>query len=408
MTSDPDSRGPLAGIRVVDVGTRIGAPFAATVLGEFGADVIKVEDPRGGDFLRHIGPFAGGDGGDGGYSLFWATEGRTKRSVTLDLRVSEGQAVFRRLAAVADVVVENFRPGTMEAWGLGPADLEAVNAGLVYSRVSVYGQDGPYAARPGLDRMGIALGGLLYVTGEPGRPPQRPGVVVGDYLTGVFNAFGIMVALWERQRSGRGQSLDLALYESVLRVLEAIPAAFDVTGEVRERSGNRLAHSAPLDNYVCADGVYVCIVGASDANFARLCAAIGRPDLLDDPRYDSLAERAASGDELNDVVGAWCAQRASREVVDTMVAAGVPVARAASIADVFDDPQVAARSALVEVDDPVVGPLRQQGVTPRLSRTPGAVGRGAPRLGEHNDEVYRGLLGMTREELDRLKDAGVV
>lgn len=406
MTSEDAGSGPLGGIRVVDVGTRIGAPFAATLLGEFGADVVKVEDPRGGDFLRHIGPFAGDP--DGEYSLFWATEGRTKRSVTLDLRVPEGQALFRRLAGGADVVVENFRPGTMEAWGLGPADLEAVNPGLVYGRVSVYGQDGPYAERPGLDRMGIALGGLLYVTGEPDRPPQRPGVVVGDYLTGVFCALGIMVALWERQRSGRGQSLDLALYESVLRVMEAIPAAYDATGEVRERSGNRLAHSAPLDNYVCADGVYVCVVGASDANFGRLCAVIGRPELVGDPRYDTLAKRAGAGDELNDVVAEWCAARPSADVVDKMVAGGVPVALAASIADVFADPQVSARSALVDVDDPLLGPLRQQAVTPRLSRTPGSVGNGAPRLGEHNDEVYCGLLGLTPAELAALRARGVV
>lgn len=401
MTSDS---GPLAGVRVLDVGTRIGAPFAATLLGEFGADVIKVEEPTGGDFLRHIGPFEAGTD----YSLFWATEGRTKRSVTLDLRLPEGQALLRRLAGVADVLVENFRPGTMEAWGLGPDDLEAVNPRLVYSRVSVYGQSGPYAGRPGLDRMAIALGGLLYVTGEADRPPQRPGVVVGDYLSGVLNAFGIMVALWERQGSGRGQALDLALYESVLRIMEAVPAAFDRNDEVRERSGNRLAHSAPLDNYRCADGVYVCVVGASDANFGRLCHAMDRRDLLVDARYDSLAKRAGAGDELNGVVTAWCAARSSADVVDTLVAAGVPVATAASIADIFADPQVAARGALVEVDDPVVGPVRQQGVAPRLSRTPGGVGRGAPRLGEHNEEVYCSLLGLAAADLDALRDAGVV
>lgn len=404
MTSDAGARGPLAGIRVLDVGTRIGAPFAATLLGEFGADVIKVEDPAGGDFLRHIGPFDSGSD----YSLFWATEGRTKRSVTLNLRVAEGQALFRRLAGSADVVVENFRPGTMEGWGLGPAHLEVVNPALVYSRVSVYGQTGPYAGRPGLDRMGIALGGLLYVTGEADRPPQRPGVVVGDYLSGVLNAFGIMVALWERQGSGRGQSLDLALYEAVLRIMEAVPAAFDRNGEVRERSGNRLVHSAPLDNYRCADGVYVCVVGASDANFGRLCAAMGREDLPGDPRYDTLAKRAAAGDELNELVAAWCAQRRSTDVVDTLVHAGVPVATAASVADVFADPQVAARGALIAVDDPVTGTMRQQGVTPRLSRTPGVVARGAPRLGEANVEVYCDLLGLTPAELDALRDAGVI
>lgn len=397
---------PLDGIRVLDVGTRIGAPFAATLLAEFGADVIKVEEPGVGDFLRHIGPFTvDGDGND--YSLFWATEGRGKRSVTLDLRVEAGQALFRRLVKTADVLVENFRPGTMEAWGLGPDDLAAVNPRLVYSRVSVYGQDGPYRDRPGLDRMGIGLGGLLYLTGEPDRPPQRPGVVVSDYLTGVFNAFGVMLGLRERDESGSGQVLDLSLYESILRILEAVPADFDRNGHVRERFGNRLATSAPLDNFLCADGAYVCVVAASDRLFARLCDAMGRPDLPVDERYDCLAKRAAAGDEMNEIVAEWCAERTSAEVIDLLVAADVPACKAASIADIFADPQVAEREAITSVPDPVLGPVRQQAVTPRLSRTPGRVRSGAPRLGEHNAEVY-GELGLTVEEIRSLEDANVV
>lgn len=397
---------PLAGIRVLDVGTRIGAPFAATLLAEFGADVVKIEEPAVGDFLRSIGPFTS-DGAGGDYSLFWATEGRGKRSVTLNLRKEAGQSLFRRLVATADVLVENFRPGTMEAWGLGPDDLADVNPRLVYSRVSVYGQDGPYRDRPGLDRMGIGLGGLLYLTGEPDRPPQRPGVVVSDYLTGVFNAFGILLALRERDASATGQTLDLSLYESILRILEAVPADYDRNGTVRERDGNRLATSAPLDNFACADGAYVCVVAASDRLFARLCNAIGHPALPTDDRYDTLAKRARAGDDMNAVVATWCAARTSDEVVETLVAADVPVCKAASIADIFEDPQVTARAALVEVPDPVVGTVRQQAVTPRLSRTPGSVPRGAPRLGEHNAEVYAEL-GLDAGDLDALASAGVI
>lgn len=400
--ADPDPARPLDDIRVLDVGTRIGAPFQATLLAEFGADVIKVEKPGSGDFMREIGPFKDD------YSLFWATEGRGKRSITLDLRRDEGQELFLRLAAQVDVVVENFRPGTLEGWGLGYDVLSDRNRHLILSRTSVYGQDGPYRDRPGLDRMGIGLGGLLYLTGEPGRPPMRPGVVVSDYLTGVFGAYGIMLALRERDRSGRGQVVDGALYESILRILECVPAAFDQLGIVRERQGNRLVDSAPLDNFACGDGEYVCVVAASDALFPRLAHAIGRSDLLDEDRYATLGGRAAHGDELNAIVSDWCSRRSSGEVVELLVAADVPVARAASVADIFADPQVAARDALVTVPDPVLGDVMQQAVTPRLGRTPGRVERGAPRLGEHNSEIYAEYLGLDATDLERLEADGVI
>jgi crotonobetainyl-CoA:carnitine CoA-transferase CaiB-like acyl-CoA transferase len=391
-------------VRVLDLGTRIGAPFAATLLADFGADVIKVEVPGQGDFMRTIGPFVGD------YSLFWAVEGRGKRSITLDMRKPRGQEILRRLAATADVVIENFRPGTLEKWGLGYDALAAVNPGIVLARVSVYGQTGPYRQRPGLDRNGIAFGGLLYITGYPDRPPVRPGVVIADYLTGVFNAFAIMVALWERDvsRSARGQTVDLALYESILRVMEHTVAAYDRLGIVREREGNRLANSAPLDNWETKDGRHVCIVAAGDGLFPRFARAMGRPELVDDPRFRTLALRARHAEEINAIVAAWCRERTAREIEEILTAAEVPVSLVYDVREIVEDPHVRARGNIVAVDDPVVGAVRMQGVSPTLSRTPGSVRRGAPRLGEHNDEIYRGLLGLGDAEMAALQDEGVI
>jgi crotonobetainyl-CoA:carnitine CoA-transferase CaiB-like acyl-CoA transferase len=401
--------GPLAGIRVLDLGTRIGAPFAATLLGDLGAEIIKVELPGQGDFMRTIGPFVDD------YSLFWAVEGRSKKSVTCDLRKAAGQVLLKRLVPLSDVVVENFQPGTLESWGLGYETLAALNPGIVLTRVSVYGQTGPYRDRPGLDRNGIALGGLLYITGYPDRPPVRPGVIVSDYLTGVFNAFAIVSALYERDRRAResgqpprGQWVELSLYESILRIMEHTLATYDRLGVVREREGNRLRNSAPLDNWETKDGKYVCIIAAGDGLFPRLARAIGREDLLRDPRFATMATRAAHGDAINGIVAAWCRERTVAEIQDLLVRHEVPFGVAYSVADIFADPHVQAREDIVAVDDPVIGRIRMQGVYPRFSRTPGAIPRGAPRLGEHNDEVYGGLLGLTVAERAALAADGVI
>src|SRR5207253_10868280 len=351
--------GPLAGIRVLDLGTRIGAPFAATLLADLGAEVIKVELPGQGDFMRTIGPFVDG------YSLFWAVEGRNKKSITCDLRKPAGQTLMKRLVPLADVMVENFQPGTLESWALGYDVLSALNAGLILTRVSVYGQTRPYRDRPGLDRNGIALGGLLYITGYPDRPPVRPGVIVSDYLTGVFNAFAIVSALYERDRRARetdsaprGQWVELSLYESILRIMEHTLAAYDRLGIVREREGNRLKNSAPLDNWETRDGKFVCIVAAGDGLFPRLARAMEREDLLADPRFASLALRAEHGDAINTIVGDWCRARTALEIAEILARHEVPFGVAYSAADIFADPHVAARGDLVTVDDPVIGPLR--------------------------------------------------
>ena len=394
--------GALDGIRVLDLGTRIGAPFAATLLGELGADVIKIEQPGIGDFLRTIPPF------DGDVSLFWAVEGRGKRSVTIDLSKPQGQELLKRLIPHADVLVENFQPGTLERWNLAPDDLRALNPRLIVSRVSVYGQDGPYRERPGLDRNGIALGGLLHITGYPDAPPVRPGVIIADYLTALFNTIGILAALVDRARTNEGQQVEVALYESVLRVMEWTVAAFDRLGIVRERTGNRLPNSAPLDNYETADGRFVCIAAAGDVLFPRLCEAMGRKDLLDDPRFATLAARASNADAINAEVAAWCKTQTLAEIDETLVAHQVPVSGVYGIDEILENPQVLAREAVVEVDDPALGKMRQQAPVPRLDRTPLRVPRGAPLLGEHTDEVLNEFLGLTAEDIAALRRDGAI
>jgi len=401
---------------VIDVGTRIGAPFCAGLLGEWGAEVVKVEQPGSGDFMRTIGPFADG------YSLFWAVEGRGRKSATCDLRTADGQDLFRRLAATADVVCENFRPGTLEDWGLAPADLAPH---LVVVRISAFGQDGPYSKRPGLDRLGVAYGGLLHLTGEADRPPVRPGVTVADYLTGVFSAEAALAALYRRDatprhRRGRhpgtdqttthdvGAVIDASLYGSVLRILEWTIPAYDRLGTVRRREGNRLANSAPLDNYPTADGRFVCVVAGSDANFSRLCDAMGRPDLRTDPRFTTLADRAARGDVINDIVAGWTMSLTASAVEEACVRFDVPVATAYTAVEIAADAHFAARHDLVTVEDPVLGAVRQQAPYPRLVGETGAIPTGAPTLGADNDEVWCDMVGLTPDELDALRDRSII
>ena len=395
--------GPLDGVRVIDLGTRIAAPFCAGLLGEQGAEVIKVEQPRGGDFMREIGPFVDSD--DGPYSLFWAVEGRGRKSVTLDLRTPEGQDLYRRLAATADVVVENFRPGTLEQWNIGPT---ACDPRLVTVRISMFGQDGPNSARPGLDRVGIGYGGLLHLTGYPDRPPVRVGVTISDYLTGIFAAHAATAALYARDaRGGSGVVIDAALYGAALRILEWTLAGYDRLGVVRNREGNRLANSAPLDNYPTRDGKYVCIVAGSDTNFARLCQAMEQPDLIADARFAKLADRAAHNDEINGIVAAWTATLDATEIEKRCVASDVPVATAYTAADIFADPHMDARHDLVTVEDPVIGAVRQQAPFPRVAGATPAAPAGAPRLGAHTREVL-GALGVAGAELDDLHAKGIV
>lgn len=402
---------PLQGLRVLDLGTRISAPFCAGQLGDLGAEVIKIEDPRGGDFMRSIGPFVpAGDGGpDGdGYSLWWAVEGRGRKGITLDLRTLDGQALFRRLAATADVVCENFRPGTLERWHVGPDDCDPR---LVWARISVFGQDGPYSGRTGLDRLGIAYGGLLHLTGYPDRPPVKPGVSISDYLTGVFAAEAVVAALYRRDRpggTGRGGVIDAPLYGSILRILEWTIAGQDRLGVTRGREGNRMANSAPIDNYLSADGHYVCIVAGSDVNFGRLCAAMGRPALAGEPRWLRVADRAARSEEINDLVAAWAATLAAAEIETACLAHEVPVGTAYDAAAMLADPHFEARGDFVTIDDPIAGPHRQQAPFPRLDGARPVAPSPAPTLGQHNDEVWFGIVGLTPDELAAHRATGVI
>ena len=399
------TRRPLEGLRVLDLGTRVAAPFCAGLLGEQGAEVIKVEKPGQGDPLRDLGPFA--EGPDGPYSLYWAVEGRGRKSVTLDLSHPEGQRVFRDLAARSDVLCENFRPGTLERWNIDPSRLDER---LVTVRISVFGQDGPKSGRPGLDRNGVAYGGLLHLTGEEGRPPVRPGVTVTDYLTALFAAQAAMGLLYERDAggTGRGGVIDAYLYGSALRILEWTIAAYDRLGTVRSRRGNRLDYAAPLDNYPSRDGRYVCIVGAAQVNFARLCQAMDRPELVDDERFVNPAARAANNGEINAIVAAWVAQRDADEVERLCVEHDVIVGTAYDAADLSADEHVVARGDILVVDDPVIGAVRQQAPFPRIAGQPPEAPAGAPLLGEHTDEVLTGVVGLTGDEIDELRVAGVV
>jgi crotonobetainyl-CoA:carnitine CoA-transferase CaiB-like acyl-CoA transferase len=392
--------GALAGLRVIDAGQIIAGPFAATLLGEFGAEVIKVEQPRIGDAAR----------GPDSASPEFLQNSRNKKSVTLDLRRPEGQTLFKRLAAKSDVVVENFLPGTMERWGLGYDDLSAVNPGIVMLRVSGYGQTGPYKHKYSFDRIGMAFGGLTYVTGFPDGPPVRPGYFIADYATGILGAFGVLVAIHERDviGTGKGQMIDATLYESIWRMSGPLAANYARSGTVRERQGNTFPGVSPADQFETADGQYVVVHAGTDRVFERLAATIGRPELTSDPRFQGRAARAKRMDELHAIIGAWVRTLALAEVLEKLEAGGVPASPVYSIADIFRDPQFAARDNLITVPDSVLGELVEPGVVPRLSRTPGSVRGGAPRLGEHNEEIYRGLLEVPEDEYRRLCDAGVI
>jgi crotonobetainyl-CoA:carnitine CoA-transferase CaiB-like acyl-CoA transferase len=395
--------GPLAGIRVLDLGTMIAGPFTATLLGDFGADVVKVELPGRGDTLRRMGPVA-----DGGHSYWFAADARNKRSITLDLRLPAGRELLLRLVDVVDVVVENFVPGTMARWGLGADVLRARNPRLIVSHASGYGQTGPYAARPGYDRVGVAFGGLWHLTGEAGGEPMRPGLSLADYMTGAYGALGVVLALFHRDaRGGDGQEVDAALYESVFRAMEYTVARYAATGAVRDREGNR-GPAAPTGAFRAGDGRWLAVAVAEDAMYARLMRAIGRDDLAADPRFAHAPGRLAGRAEVEGALAEWVAARTAAEAQEALVAAEIPAALELTIEDAFTDPHYAAREMIVPVDDPLLGPIAIQGITPRLSATPGRVARPAPRMGEHNAEVYGDYLGLTAADLAALREAGVI
>ena len=395
--------GPLNDIRVLDVATFIAGPFCATLLAEFGADVIKVEMPGRGDPMRQMGQEHNGVG------LTWAQEARNRRGITCDLRRPEGQRLVIELAKQCDVLVENFRPGTMERWNLGYDALSEANPRLVMVRVSGYGQTGPYSEKPGFGRVAQAYGGLTYLAGFPDQPPVTPGSpTIADYLAGLYGAYSTLVALEHRRASGRGQVIDISLFEGVFRILDNLTIAYQKLGLVRERSGTATANVVPHNHYPTRDGRWVAIACTTDRIFERLAEAMGRGEMGGDACYSTGAARVENRDEVDAAVSAWTRTLDMEDLVRELDEREVPVSPINSIADIFRDPHFEARGSIVEVDDPVLGPTKMPGVVPRLSDSPGRVERLAPALGEHNEEVYGELLGLAAADLAALSDQGVI
>jgi crotonobetainyl-CoA:carnitine CoA-transferase CaiB-like acyl-CoA transferase len=394
---------PLDGIRVLEMGQLIAGPFAGMILGYYGAEVIKIEPPAGGDPLR------GWRLVEDGTSLWWRSLGRNKKSVTLDLRQEEGRALARRIAGLSDVVLENFRPGTLEKWDLGPDAIRRTNPRVVYARVSGYGQDGPYSSKPGFASVCEGVGGLRFLNGFPGQPPVRPNLSLGDSLAGLHAAFGVVMALYQRDRSraAAGQDVDVAIYESVFNMMESLIPEYDRLGVVRQREGSKLTGIVPTNTYLCGDGQYVTIGGNADSIYKRLMRAAGRPDMADDPRYATNALRVEHEAEIDGALASWTATLAAAEVVHVLEEAAVPVGLLYSAEDIARDPHYQARGMFEEVE---VGgrPLKIPAVVPKLSFTPGRTEWPGPARGAHNREVLGGLLGLSDEEIDALARRGVV
>jgi len=401
--ADADAEGPLAGLRVIEMGTLIAGPFCGQILGDFGAEVIKLEDPKSGDPMRQWGRSL-----PKGLSPWWPVIGRNKKSVTVDLRGAEGQALARDLIAKSDVVVENFRVGGLEKWGLGYEALSKDNPRLVMARVTGYGQTGPLATRAGYGLIGEAMGGLRHVIGEPDRPPARAGVSIGDSLAAMHAALGVMMALHARERTGRGQVVDAALYESVLAVMENLVTEYQLTGYVRERSGAILPGIAPSSAYPCAEGDMILIGGNGDNVFARLCAAMGRPELKDDPKFLDHAARGRHQAELDEIVAAWTRGWKLDALLAHLEAESVPCGRIYRAPDMLQDPQYRARDSIVETDHPVFGRIKMQNAFPKMSETPGRVRWPGPTLGQHTDEVLAEVAGYDTPRIAALRAAGVI
>lgn len=392
----------LEGLRVVEAGTLIAGPFCGQLLGDLGAEVIKIEPPGGGDPMRQWGRVE-----KNGRPFWWEVIARNKKSITLNLRDPDGQDAARRLIETADVVIENFRPGVMERWGLGYEALSRNNPGLVMVRVSGYGQTGPYADRAGFGGIGEAMGGLRRLIGEPDRPPARAGVSIGDSLAATFGALGALAALRARDVTGIGQFVDSAIFEAVLAMTESLVPEYAGAGHVRERSGAVLPGVAPSNAYACADGEMILIGANQDTVFKRLCEAMDRADLVDDPRFCDHRARGEHQAEIDAIIAEWTAERPAGALLDVLHGAGVPAGKIFSAADMMQDPHFKARASLVDVEAQGLGPVTMQNVFPKLSATPGAVRSPAPSLGQHTDAVLKAV-GYSEDQIDALRRAGVI
>ncbi len=392
---------PLEGIRVVDAASLFAGPVIATMLGDFGADVIKVEHPAG-DNLRKLG------WQKDGVSLWWALIARNKRSVTLKLSDPKGADAMKRLLATADVFVENFRTGTLERWGLGWDVVHELNPGLVMVRTTGFGQDGPYARRPGFGTLAESMSGYAHINGFPDGPPTLPPFALADSVAALTGAFAAMAALWWREHGGTGQAIDLSIYEPLFWILGPQASVYDQLGIVQDRTGNRAPFTAPRNAYQARDGRWLGLSGSSQSIAERVMRLVGRPELIDEPWFADHEGRLQHQDELDEAIGAWIAERDSGEVIRGFEEQSAAIAPVLSIADIFEDPQFIARDTITTVEHPVLGPLKMQNVIARLGATPGQIRSCGPDLGAHNQEVLGGELGFDQGELDELADSGVI
>jgi len=394
---------PLDDLRVIELGSLLAGPFCGQLLGDFGAEVIKVEDPGVGDPMRQWGREK-----PHGTSLWWPVVARNKKSVTADLRTHEGQELIRKLVSKADVLLENFRPGTIEKWGLGPEELWKINSGLIITRVTGFGQTGPYSKRAGFGSIGEAMGGLRYITGDPDRPPARTGVSMGDSLAAIFATLGTLVALHHRTRTGRGQIVDSAIYEAVLALTESLIPEWQIAGYQRERTGATLPNVAPSNVYPTLDGEMILIAANQDGVFRRLAGAMSQTELADDIRYATHGARGSNMEELDGIVAKWTTTLRADDLLERLHSAGVPCGRIFRAKDMLSDPHFAARESIVKLKHPDFGDFAMQNVFPRLSESPGSVRHVGPSLGQHNQEIYQALLGLGDDELSSLSSAGVI
>ncbi len=403
--ADTETKLPLEGVRVLDIATFVAAPFASTIMSEFGAEVIKVENPQGGDPWRHYGTKTARNGD----TLAWMTESRNKTSVTLDLRTPEGVDILKQLVKVSDVMCENFRPGTLEKWGLGWDVLNAINPGLVLLRVSGYGQTGPYKQRPGFARIAQAFGGLTHLAGMPDGPPVTPGSTsLADYTSGLYGAVGIMMALKSRDQTGEGQVIDMALYESIFRFLDEMVPAYAKDGTVRQREGMGTKLACPHGHFQTGDDKWVSIACTSDRMFERLAKVMEQPELAGSDMYQTTAQRIASRETVDGLVTEFTRSYRQSEVLQRCTDGDVPCGAINSVADIFEDPQFEARENLLRFVDPEAGEIVIPGVIPKLSKTPGRVKHVGPPIGNGIDSIYGDLLGMSASEIAALKEKGVI
>jgi crotonobetainyl-CoA:carnitine CoA-transferase CaiB-like acyl-CoA transferase len=404
MSTNCDGVLPLSGIRVIDVATVIAAPYCATILSEFGAEVLKVEHPIGGDPCRRFGTAT-----ERGDTLTWMSEARNKKSVTIDLHRKDGVAMFKRLVEQSDILCENFRPGTLEKWGVGWDELSKINPRLIMLRVTGYGQTGPYKDRPGFARIAHAVGGLAYLAGMPKGTPVTPGsTTLGDYLSGLYGCIGVLMALRYREKTGRGQYIDVALYESVFRCTDELAPAYAMYGTVRERHGPHIESACPYGHFPTNDGKWVAIACTTDKLFARLAEAMGRPELASSSVYGEQKKRLEARHDVNEIVRDWCGSLSRDQVLSKCFATRAPAGPLNNIADIFGNRQFHARRNMVAIDEASGDTIMIPNVVPRLSRTPGRIDHLGPRLGEHTEEILKDRLGMSDEEIAALRSQHVI